>query len=104
MPFVLRRAGERGTLKLQNPNQGNLFPIGKSLSDETNTNSTDEKITDDDDENHISTDANHKMPGVSAYNYHLFNQANAGHATTQTPRMERPRGDISAFNRQFQRR
>lgn len=94
------RAGERGLSSETLLSAILSDPNGEKFKGQ-NTNSTDEKITGGEDENHISTDANHKLPGVSVCNDYLLNQANAGHVTTQTPRMERPGGDISAFRQSF---
>lgn len=56
------RAGERG-LSTETLLSAILSdPNGEKFKGQ-NTNSTDEKITGGEDENHISTDANHKLPG-----------------------------------------
>ena len=79
--FLCCREQEGGPLCLSSETL--ISATGKSLREETNPNAP------DDDENHLSTHANHQFPGVSEQHCCLFSQANAGHAAKQTPRTER---------------
>lgn len=95
--FVLHRARERGTQRrLRHANQCNLFRSGNKTPNRRAIKKIQNKR--EDDGNHISADANHKLSAVSVDNYRSCNQANARHAAARAPeeRMTR-RGDTSAY-------